>query len=168
MQMDGIEFFTSKIFGNSSTDLCKTFAEVIKTLCTVKCQSSALEAYLACRLIPLDKNPGLRPIGIGEILLRIAGKVIVSAIQKYIVSSVGSLQVCAGHEAGCEVIIHAMHSIFEEELSEAVLLVDASKCIQFGKQRSIFTQCVNYMSTYFDLCAELLFCAFKIIHHWWR
>ena len=31
-----------------------------------------------------------------------------------------------GHEAGCESIIHAMHSIFEEESSEAVLLVDAS------------------------------------------
>ena len=92
----------------------------------MKCQSSALEAYLACRLIPLDKNPGLRPIGIGEILRGIAGKVIVSAIQKNIVSSVGSLQVCAGHEAGCEAIIHAMHSIFEEESSEAVLLFDAS------------------------------------------
>ena len=86
--------------------------EVIKNVCTVKCQSSALEAYPACRLIPLDKNPGLRPIGIGEILRRIAGKVIVSAIQKDIVSSAGSLQVCAGHEAGCEAIIHAMHSKF--------------------------------------------------------
>ena len=41
-------------------------------------------------------------------------------------TSVGSLQVCAGHEAGCEALIHAMKHIFEnEESAEAVLLVDA-------------------------------------------
>ena len=73
----------------------------------------------------MDKNPGLRPISIGEILRRIACKVIVSHIRKDLISSVGSLQVCAGHEAGCESIIHAMHKIYEEDESEAILLVDA-------------------------------------------
>ena len=69
---------TSKQFGKCSNDLCNTFAEVIKKICTTDNISSSLEAFLACRLIPLDKNPGLRPIGIGEILRRIAGKVVVS------------------------------------------------------------------------------------------
>ena len=36
----------------------------------------SLESYIACRLIPLDKCPGLKPIGIGEILRRIIGKAI--------------------------------------------------------------------------------------------
>ena len=41
--------------------------------------------------------------------------------------SVGSLQVCAGHEAGCEALVHAMKHLFDdEESTEAVLLVDAS------------------------------------------
>ena len=31
---------------------------------------------MACRLIPLDKKPGLRPIGVGEVLRRIAGKAV--------------------------------------------------------------------------------------------
>ena len=89
-------------------DLCKTFAEVIKKLCTVENQSISLEAFLANRLIPLDKNPGLRPIGIGEVLRRIAGKVIVSHLKEDVIQSVGSLQVCAGQDAGCESLIHAM------------------------------------------------------------
>ena len=116
----------TKQFGTSSTDLCKAIAEVIKKLCTVDNLSPSSEPFLAYRLIPLDKNPGLRPIGTGEIFRRIAGKVIVSHIRKDLISSVGSLQVCAGHEAGCESIIHAMHKIYEEDESEAILLVDAS------------------------------------------
>ena len=47
--------FTSNQFGDSTDDLCKTFAEVIKKLCTVENQSTSLEAFLANRLIPLDK-----------------------------------------------------------------------------------------------------------------
>ena len=53
----------SNQFGNSSNDLCKTFTKVIKKLCTKKDLSSSLKALLACRLIPLDKNFGLRPVG---------------------------------------------------------------------------------------------------------
>ena len=57
----------------------------------------------SCELIdPPDKNPGLRPIGVGEVLRRIAGKVIVSHLKEDAIQSVGSLQVCAGQYAGCE------------------------------------------------------------------
>ena len=31
---------------------------------------------MACRLIPLDKKPELRPIGVGEVLWRIARKAV--------------------------------------------------------------------------------------------
>jgi hypothetical protein len=51
-----------------------------------------LEAYTAaCRLIPLDKNPGVRPIRVGEVLRRIVGKAILSVIKPEIVSSAGNL-----------------------------------------------------------------------------
>ena len=39
--------FASNQFGDSTDDLCKTFAEVIKKLCTVENQSTSLEAFLA-------------------------------------------------------------------------------------------------------------------------
>ena len=117
---------TSKQFGNSSSDLCKTIVRMTRKLCTVEDQHQSLEAFVACRLIPLDKNPGLRPIGVGEILRRIAGKVVVSTIREDITESVGSLQVCAGQEAGSEAAVHAMHEIFKEQDTEAVLLIDAT------------------------------------------
>ena len=64
---------------------------MIKKSCTVKNQSTSLEAILVNQLIPLDKNPGLRPIGVGEVLRRIAGKVIVSHLKEDVMHSVGSL-----------------------------------------------------------------------------
>ena len=43
-----------------------------------------------------------------------------------LLESAGSLQLCAGHDAGCESAVHAMFEMFEEEATDALLLVDAS------------------------------------------
>ena len=72
----------------------------------------SLEAYVACRLIPLDKKPGVRPICVGEVLRRIIGKSIISVIKPEILESAGSLQLCAGLPGGCEAAAHAMTTIF--------------------------------------------------------
>ena len=68
----------------------------------------------------------MRPIAAAEALQRIAGKVIFMHARDDIIASVGSLQVCAGHEAGCESLIHAMRTVYKEQSAEAVLLVNAS------------------------------------------
>ena len=81
----------------------------------------SIEVFVTCWLIPLDKNPGLRPIGVREILCRIIGKVIVSVFKKEAVSSAGSLQVCAGQEAESEAAIHAIEKIFKKESTERYL-----------------------------------------------
>ena len=78
-----------------------------------------------CRLIPLDKNLGLRSTGVSESLRRIIRKDVDLAIKEEVISSVKSLQVCAGHEAGCEAAIHAMDSMFKDENTDAALLIDA-------------------------------------------
>ena len=88
-------------------------------------------------MIPLDKHPGLRPIGVGEVLRHITGKVVVSVLRKDVIASVGSLQVCAGHDAGCEAAALAMHSIFDEENTEAVLLIDAGNAFN-AVNRKVF------------------------------
>ena len=42
--------------------------------------SQVLWSFIACRLIPVSKNPGVRPIGICETLRRIIGKVIMKIV----------------------------------------------------------------------------------------
>ena len=82
--------------------------------------------FVACRLIPLDKCPGVRPIGIGDVSRRIVAKAILFVIGDDIVSAAGPLQTCAGHAAGSEAAVHAMREMFGDNECEAALLVDAS------------------------------------------
>ena len=53
-----------------------------------------LEAFVACRLVPLDKCPGVRPIGIAETIRRIIGKAILATIGQNIIDAAGPLQLC--------------------------------------------------------------------------
>ena len=46
-------------------------------------------------------------------------------LRKYILKATGSLQLCAGQDAGSEAAIHAVY-MFDEDNTEAVLMVDAS------------------------------------------
>ena len=117
---------TSNSFGQSSTNMCMALANVAKKLCVESDQTDSLEAFLASRLIPLDKTAGLKPIGVGEVIRRIIGKTVVHTLKEDIIRSIANLQACAGHESGCEAAIHAMSQIFNEEDSDAVLLIDAS------------------------------------------
>ena len=114
----------SNNFGTSGSDLRKAFANVVQKLCTDLVETHTIEAFLSCRLIPLDKNPGFRPIGVGEVLRRIAGKVIVSVLKEDVNKYTGTLQVCAGQEAGIEAAIHSINMMYEDENADATLLVD--------------------------------------------
>ena len=54
-------------FGSASVALCNSLAAVAHRLCVQDVDSAKLMAFVACRLIPLDKKPGVRPIGIGDV-----------------------------------------------------------------------------------------------------
>ena len=59
------KILVSKSYGTINVDLRRAFANVIKKIFTEKLtvnttkDETSLDAFLACRLIPLDKNPGL-------------------------------------------------------------------------------------------------------------
>ena len=108
----------------SSTGLCDAIVVLAKRLCTEFIDPLTIEPILANRLIPLDKGNGeVRPIGVGEVIRRIIGKCVTKVTKQDIVDACGSLQVCAGLTSGGEA---AIHSIFEADDTDAVLLIDAS------------------------------------------
>ncbi len=68
---------------------------------------ACIAPLLACRLIALTKNPGVRPIGIGDTARGIMAKAILSVTKQDLQEAAGPMQLCA----------------------EAVLLVDASNAL---------------------------------------
>ena len=113
-------------FKAASNDLCHSLALFAKRLATSFVDPNGLSAFLACRLIALDKCPGVRPIGICETVRRITAKAILSVTKLDLQEAVGSRQLCAGQIAGVEAAIHAMHNLFNNVDTDTVLLVDAS------------------------------------------
>ena len=106
----------SNIYGNVAVDLRKSIACLAKQLCASEIYDiESIEPLLACRLIPLAKNPGVRPIGIGEVLRRIVGKAVMSTLKNDILNASGNLQLCAGHKSGCEIAIHSAVDLFNED-----------------------------------------------------
>jgi hypothetical protein len=110
---------------DSSTSLCNAVAHVACRLATEFVDPLGLEALLANRGIAIDKCPGLRPVGVGEIVRRIIGKAIMTVTGEKVQESVGALQLCAGQPAGVESAIHAMRGFLDEDESDGILLIDA-------------------------------------------
>ena len=117
----------SKIFGNAAIDLRKSLATLTKQLCSTELTDLAsIESLMACRLIPLAKNPGVRPIGIGEVLRRIICKSVMSVLKAEVVETSGNLQLCAGQKSGCEIAVHAAVDLFNDSENHGLLQIDAN------------------------------------------
>ena len=72
----------------------------------------SIRALMANRLIALSKNPGVRPVGIGETLLRIIGKVVCLITRNHVETVCGTDQLCAGVKHGIEGAIHTLSDSF--------------------------------------------------------
>ena len=119
----------SNKYGLASSDCREAIALMTRKMCTDMLDTDempSIEAMLGCRLLPLNKNPGCRPIGIGEILRRIMSKAAMSVFTDDVIQSSGSVQICAGHKGGAEAAIHAVRTMFEDNDDYAVILIDAS------------------------------------------
>ena len=65
-------------------------------------------ALMACRLVALDKRPGVLPVSIGEMLCRALAKFVMRASGDQAKMACGNIQLCAGLEAGIEGATHAV------------------------------------------------------------
>ena len=98
LDADGLRrIIISSCFGTVTSDLRRLIPELVKKLCMTNISNSvncaSLESLVACRLIPLSKSPGLRPIGVGEIFEKISGKVVRMISKQDFMKAAGSLQV---------------------------------------------------------------------------
>ena len=84
-------FLCSKSFNRATDETCEAVAGMCRRLCTEFVDPTSLQPLLSCRLISLDKNPGVRLIGIGEVLRRIIGKAVTTFIKGDNINAVGPL-----------------------------------------------------------------------------
>ena len=115
----------SKQFAAKGRQLSEAIALMARRMCSTHIDPKLLQPYVACRLVPLDKKPGVRPVGIGEVLRRIIGKAVMILLQKDLSSCTAPLQVCAGLPGGVEAAVHATRKMYEDDECEALILVDA-------------------------------------------
>ena len=83
-----------------------------KRLCTEFVDPKILLPFLASRLIALDKNPGVHPIGVGETVRRLVTKAVLHVLRHDILDSVGVRQLCVGQTGGVESVVHTVQEIF--------------------------------------------------------
>ena len=113
-------------FKGASTNLCNSLASTARRICTTIVDPKSISPLLACRLIALDKSPGVRPIGIGDTARRIIAKAVLSVVRTDVQNASGCLQLCGGQISGIEAAVHAVRNAFNSNDCEAALLVDAS------------------------------------------
>ena len=77
-------------FKAASVELCNTLADVAWRIAPEHVDPAGLTAVLNNYLITLDKNFGICPICIGEMLCRIIGKSVIIVLRKDIMHAVGS------------------------------------------------------------------------------
>ena len=121
---------------HASDDLCRSLALVACRISTTFVDPLALQPLLNSRLIALDKNPGVRPIGVGETVRCILARAILSILKQDIMNASGCLQLCVGQRGGCEAAVHAMRDLFDREDMDGILLVDASNTFNSLNRRS--------------------------------
>ena len=95
-------------FGCASEELRVVVASLAEWMANSPPPWAAYRALMACRLVVLDKRPGVCPVGIGETLRWALAKLFMRAAGEQAKTACGNIQLCAGLEAGIEGATHAV------------------------------------------------------------
>lgn len=74
---------------------------------------AAYRALRAALATALDKQPGTRPLGIGEIFMRYIAKISLALVGSQATIACGDNNLCAGLPAGIEGAVHAVQTVWE-------------------------------------------------------
>ena len=125
----------SESFGNRCYDLCGALARFTRKLATTNTESATILAFLSCRMIGLDKNPGIRPVEIGETFRRIVTAALIQNFRGETQNATGPIQTCGGARSEVEAAVHTMSGIFKDSTMECVIFVDADNA--FNRQAAL-------------------------------
>ncbi len=149
---------------------CRSMPLTSSRLCSSTIEHHCyLTPLLACRLIALDKCPGVRPIGICETQKRIIAKAILSITRGDILEAVGTDQLYAGQTAEVEAAIHSIRDHYRNPEVEAVLLVDATNAFNSLNREDALHNAKHLCPTIatalsnFYCCSTELFCDKNIL-----
>lgn len=130
-------------FQKASNDLCEAVAMTARKIGSTFVDPEPLQPLIACRLVALDKCPGVRPVGIGEVSRRIISKAILVVIREDIREVVQSRQLCVGQRSGCEAAVHALNQLYNEGATEGVITVDARNAFNTLNRKAALTNALH-------------------------
>jgi hypothetical protein len=102
-------------FGKESEAFCEEMAAWTNGLANTHPPWAAYRSIMMSnRLVALDKMPGTRPVGIGEVYCRLWAQCLLKVIGHQATTACGNVNLCAGLPAGIEGAVHAIQSLFED------------------------------------------------------
>jgi len=100
----------------------RSSTKAVYVICRSNCNKTSSSEPSHC----LNKQPGVRPIGIGDTAHRIIAKAVLTIVALNIQDATGCRQMCGGQISVIEVAIHATRAASDLEENEAIVLVDAT------------------------------------------
>ena len=113
------------------------------------------DVLLSSRIIALDKNPGIRPISIGNLFVKLVSKIGCSMMSQEFENHFGDLQFGIGQSAGCEKIIHHIRRHYNQD--KTILTLDFKNAFN-----SVFRHAaLSEVRQHFDLLYPFLHWAYS-------
>ena len=107
---------------------------------------SSYQALMSVRMIALYKQPGIRPVGVGETWRRLMAKCVLWVTGQEAKSTCGTENLAGGVEYGIEGGIHAMHLLWTQHFQEedwGFLLIDARNAFNEENRTAIILAVCN-------------------------
>ena len=79
---------------------------------------AAFRAFQASRLIALDKQPGVRPVGVGKSFRRLFAKIVLRLTRHEATAACGNTNLCSGLKAGIEGAVHTAAERWEDACAQ--------------------------------------------------
>lgn len=77
-------------FQEASDSICAALSAVARRLGTAYVDPTGLSAFTVCYLIALNKQPGVRPISIGEVCWQLIAKAVLCIVRNDVFQATGS------------------------------------------------------------------------------